>query len=253
MAMLIRTGSATVSLLAYAATNWPIPFVIPPGWSASWKHWDYLLKLFALSPYLLRLPQIEMLMNVKYAIPGQVRPIIYSDVRETLMSHDATRASHAHAAPDTVEEIVLLVAAAPTPEGVPMVKLEPDAEGEAALARILERDASVIPLLESDFLGYAPRATEPDEGLMSADEAKARQKEKFMQAIRNVEAYVPQTEELKANARELADLRAVGSPELLEQEGLDKDKEANAQMRVHLEDAKEKLKQGIEEGLDGIV
>jgi hypothetical protein len=53
-----------------------------------------------------------------------------------------------------------------------------------------------------------------------------------MQAIRNVEVYVAQTED------ELADLRAVGSPELLEQEGLDKDEEAHAKMRLHLEDAK---------------
>ncbi|KAJ7923432.1 hypothetical protein B0H13DRAFT_1979801 [Mycena leptocephala] len=207
-----------------------------------------------------------MLVNVKYAIPGQVRPIIYSDARECVLfwteipqdpdeppdavldgaghvfllncrtfelyTYDGTHAKHA---PDTVEEIVLLVAAAPTPEGVPMVKLEPDAEGEAALQRILDRDASVIPLLESDFLGYAPRATEPDEELMSADEAAARQKEKFTQAIRNIEAYVAQTEEeLAADATELADLRAVG--------GLDKDEEAHAKMRVHLEDAKEKLK-----------
>lgn len=71
---------------------------------------------------------------------------------------------------------------------------------------------------------------------MSADEAAARQREKFTQAIRNVDAYVVQTEE------ELADLRKVGSAELLEQEGLDKDEEAHAKMRVHLEDAKEKLK-----------
>jgi hypothetical protein len=32
----------------------------------------------------------------------------------------------------------------------------------------------------------------------------------------------------------------VGSPELLEQEGLDKDEGAHTKMRVHLEDAKEK-------------
>jgi 5-bromo-4-chloroindolyl phosphate hydrolysis protein len=49
-------------------------------------------------------------------------------------------------------------------------------------------------------------------------------------------------EELAADAAELADLRAVGSPELLEQDGLDKNEEAHAKMRVHLEDAKEKLK-----------
>jgi hypothetical protein len=103
--------------------------------------------------------------------------------------------------PDTVEEIVLLVAAAPTPEGVPMVKLEPDPEGEAALVRILERDASVIPLLESNFLGYAPRATEPDEELMRADEAEGKAHTGDM----DIEAYVAQTEaELPADAVELA-------------------------------------------------
>jgi hypothetical protein len=78
---------------------------------------------------------------------------------------------------------------------------------------------------------------------MSADEAEARQKEKFMQAIRNVEVYVVQTEEeLAADAVELVDLRAVGSPELLEQEELKKDEEAHAEMRVHLEDARERVK-----------
>ncbi|KAJ7923422.1 hypothetical protein B0H13DRAFT_60905 [Mycena leptocephala] len=259
MVMLIRPVSGTASLLAHAATNWPMPSVIPPGWSASWKHWDYLLTLLALNPYFLRLPQI---VNVKYAIPGQVHPIIFSGARECVLfwteiphdpdgplldcrtielyTYDATRAKQAA---DTVEEIMLLVAAAPSPSDVPMLKLEPDAEGEAALACILERDPSVIPLLESNFLGCALRATEPDEELMSADEAEARHSEKFTQAIRNVEAYVAQTEaDLAADAAELTDLLAVGSPELLEQEGLDKDEEAHAKMWVHVEDAKEKFK-----------
>jgi hypothetical protein len=61
-----------------------------------------------------------------------------------------------------------------------MVKLEPDAEGEAALQHIFDRDPTVISLLESDFLGYTLRAAEPDEELMSADEAAARQREKLM-------------------------------------------------------------------------
>jgi hypothetical protein len=156
-----------------------------------------------------------------------------------LYTYDAACAKHA---PDTVE-IVLLVAAAPSPSDMPMFKLSPDPEGEAALACILDRDTTVIPLLENDFLGYALRVTEPDEELVSAEEAEARQEEKFIQAIRNVEAYVAETEEeLAADKAELADLRAVGLSELLEQEGLDKDEEAHPKMRVHLEDAKEKLK-----------
>jgi hypothetical protein len=49
-------------------------------------------------------------------------------------------------------------------------------------------------------------------------------------------------EEFAADAAELTELRAVGSPELLEQKGLDKDDETHAKMPVHLEDAKERLK-----------
>ena len=73
--------------------------------------------------------------------------------------------------------LLLLVAAAPTPAGVPMLKLEPDPDGAAALARILARDPAVIPVLEEEFLGYAPRATERAEELLSADAAHARHKE----------------------------------------------------------------------------
>jgi 5-bromo-4-chloroindolyl phosphate hydrolysis protein len=63
---------------------------------------------------------------------------------------------------------------------------------------------------------------------------------------------VAQTEEeFAADAAELANLQAVGSPELLEQEGLDKHEEAHAKIRVHLEDAKEKLK--ALRKMDGVV
>ncbi|KAJ7752885.1 hypothetical protein B0H16DRAFT_780883 [Mycena metata] len=80
-----NSGPTTAALLAYAQTHWPAPSVIPPGWSADWRKWDYLLTLFAFSPYFLRLPQIEMLVNVKYAIPGEVRPIMFSTARESVV------------------------------------------------------------------------------------------------------------------------------------------------------------------------
>ncbi|KAJ6551537.1 hypothetical protein B0H19DRAFT_1158070 [Mycena capillaripes] len=269
-----HSGPTTAALLSYAVKNWPAPAVIPAGWSADWKQWDYLLTLFAFSPYFLRLPQIEMLVNVKYGIPGEVRPIMYSDARESvvfsteiptdpdapddapdgaghvfllncrtfeLYTYDPARPEHA---PDTIEELALLIAAAPTPEGVPMVQLQPDPDGEAALQRVLARDATVIPLLESDFLGYAPRATEPEQELVSADAAAEAQKQKLAEAIRKVRAYVVETEaELALDEAELADLRTDGSPELQDKEdGVRLDEEAHAQMRVALEEAKAKLK-----------
>ncbi|KAJ7064569.1 hypothetical protein C8F01DRAFT_1354005 [Mycena amicta] len=49
------------------------------------KNWDYLRTLFAYSLYFLRLPQIHMLVNVKYAIPGDVKPVMYSSKHEVLV------------------------------------------------------------------------------------------------------------------------------------------------------------------------
>ncbi|KAJ7304519.1 hypothetical protein DFH08DRAFT_945155 [Mycena albidolilacea] len=289
-----HSGPTTASLLAYGAAHWPAPDVLPAGWSADWARWDYLLTLFAFSPYFLRLPQIEMLVNVKYGIPGEVRPIMYSDAREMLLfstevldqpdesdsdsgapeartaqpqkpaqdgdgagfvfllncrtfelwTYDPDVSTSPQNAPSTIQELVLLVAAAPTPAGVPMLKLEPDPEGEAALARILARDPTVIPVLEEEFLGYAPRATERAEELLSADDVHARHKEKWGDAILKLRVYVKETEtELEADERELADLRATGSAELRESEGdnFRLDEAAHAQMRAALAETKGKL------------
>ncbi|KAJ7056345.1 hypothetical protein C8F01DRAFT_1155795 [Mycena amicta] len=80
-----NSGPTTAALLAYAESHWLPPTVVPSGWSTDWKKWDYLLTLFAYSPYFLRLPQIEMLVNVKYAIPGEVKPVMYSSEHEALV------------------------------------------------------------------------------------------------------------------------------------------------------------------------
>ncbi|KAF8217196.1 hypothetical protein K438DRAFT_1798431 [Mycena galopus ATCC 62051] len=279
-----NSGPTTASLLAYAAANWQSPSVIPPGWSTDWKRWDYLLTFFAFSPYFLRLPQIEMLVNVRYGIPGEVRPIMYSDARESVLfstelDHDPNDPDsdaapppdgagfvfllncrtfelwtydpdRGDAAPDTIEELVLLVGAAPTPEGVPMVKVETDPEGEEALQRILDRDPGVIPILESDFLGYAPRPTDRAEELVNADDADAAHREKFANAIRELRAYVKETEEeLRRDEAELADIRMTGdmdqgSPESHEsEETFRTDADAHAQIRVALEDTKARLRE----------
>ncbi|KAJ7812180.1 hypothetical protein B0H14DRAFT_3879760 [Mycena olivaceomarginata] len=81
----IPQGARRSLLVAYGAAHWPAPDVLPASWSADWARWDHPLTLFAFSPYFLRLPQIEMLVSVKYGIPGEVRPIMYSNAREALL------------------------------------------------------------------------------------------------------------------------------------------------------------------------
>ncbi|KAF7356025.1 hypothetical protein MVEN_00932000 [Mycena venus] len=250
-----NSGPTTATLLAYAAAHWPAPSVLPPRWSANWRDWDYLLTLFAFSPYFLRLPQIEMLVNVKYGIPGEVRPIMYCDgagkgkdkegdwvllsaeipaeAMEDLEPSEA-QPEEAGVGEDGAGYVFLLNCRtfdiwtarrarrrrvlivrppslpSPSPKTSPCPNSPPDPAGESALARILARDASVIPLLESDFLGYAPRPTERAEELLSADAAHAAHKAKWKDAIERVREYVKEMEaELRGSEEEVGDLRAV--------------------------------------------
>ncbi|KAJ7750104.1 hypothetical protein DFH07DRAFT_1062214 [Mycena maculata] len=266
-----NSGPTTAALLAYAEAQWASPSVIPPGWSTDWRNWDYLLTFFAFSPYFLRLPQIEMLVNIKYAVQGEVRPLMYSPTRDalvfqidlsdgpgvggegaaeiflldcramTLWTYDADQATNT---PDTIDELVLLIGAAPTPEGVPMMQLEPDPEGEAALKRVLARDASVIPLLEDEFLGYAPRVTKEEEELANVDEEDKARKTKLAEAITRARGYVAQAEEeLRLEGRDLRALRAEqesGSEENIKAE-IRQDMTALAEMREAVDEAKAKL------------
>ncbi|KAJ7085011.1 hypothetical protein C8R43DRAFT_1115407, partial [Mycena crocata] len=276
-----KSGPTTAALLGYAETHWLPPPVVPPGWSTDWKRWPYLLTFFAYSPYFLRLPQIEMLVNIKYNIPGEVRPIMYSNEREEvvlsidlpaladlveegdevsssdkvdtdaapaqvlllncrtfdLYTYDVDKEGSLDDAPETVDELVLLIAAAPTPEGVPMMRLAPDPEGEATLKRVLDRDESVIPLLESDFLGYAPRATTREDEMVNPDKVDAEVREKFAEAIRNARTHIAEAEEeLRLDAEDLKELQ-----QSQEAEDLDRDEEAHTQMRIAVAEAKEKL------------
>ncbi|KAJ6602752.1 hypothetical protein DFH09DRAFT_900028 [Mycena vulgaris] len=254
-----NSGPTTAALLAYAAAHWPPPPVLPAGWRADWDKWPHLLTLFAYSPYFLRLPQIEMLVAVRHAVPGEVRPLMYHPTRDALvfqidvadedegdgenegaqifyMDCDKFELwTYARGDADTVDELVLLIGAAATPESVPLVRLPPDPAGAEALKRILSRDASVIPVLEEEFLGYAPRATTPEEELQSADAADRSVRDRLEEAIRSARGYIMDAEkELRVERRDL---------EAGRKEGLDVrvDEAAHAEVRAAVEEAKEKL------------
>nr|GAT57516.1 predicted protein [Mycena chlorophos] len=289
---LVNSGPTTAALLAYADAHWPSPppEVTPAGWSTDWKNWDYLLTLFAYSPYYLRLPQIEMLVNVKYEVPGEVRPIMYHPTEETLIfiiereaSDDEGNAKEGdgeqvggaeiyylncrtfdlfafdpdHApnipVPEDIEELVTLIGTAPAPasESIPLVQLEPSPDGEAALKRILERDESVIPLLAADFLGYTPKATTPEQELADPDEIDKTRRAKLAEAIQNAREYIRETEEeLEKEAADVQMMRAKGQLPVTPGD----EEQAYAHMRAALQEAKGKLKEleAVWEGKYGV-
>ncbi|CAK5279933.1 unnamed protein product [Mycena citricolor] len=239
-----HSGPTTAALVSYAEGNWPKPDTVPEGWSTSWKDWEYLLTFFAYSPYYLRLPQIEMLVNIKHAIPGNVRPVMYSKARDAMIflvdiytGEEGTggttvfllncrtnklftyQPADRTKVPQNVMGLLELIAGLSDLEAAPMIQLEADKDGSAVLQR----------------------PTTPEEEMMNPDEERKGMLMRLEEAIANVRAFIVQAEaELSVDEIELAKLKEQGMV-LPAKEGYQLDENAHAQFRQSLVEAKEKL------------
>ncbi|KAJ7714704.1 hypothetical protein B0H14DRAFT_3901733 [Mycena olivaceomarginata] len=162
-----------------------------------------------------------MLVSVQYGMPGEVCPIMYSDTHaappiaralsySSIATHLSSGRTTPTAAPDTIEELVLLVGAAPKSEGVLMMKVETDPEGGDALQRSLDRDPVAIPGAISSG-GHVPRPTDCEEKLVNADDADAAHRDRFANGIQELRSYVKEAEEQLR--RDEVDIRMTGNVE----------------------------------------
>ncbi|KAF5389012.1 hypothetical protein D9757_005160 [Collybiopsis confluens] len=151
---------------------WPTPTVpIPSGWSASWEEWDMLTSIYWTSREYLMLPQIEQLINIYYGLPGETRPIVFSDggfvftivggpseffLFEYGDESRVFKLSSSADGPLTESSVVELLG---TPDKIVFEPLKPSEEGTLVLQKIMSRDRTVIPELEK-ILGYRPEHTE---------------------------------------------------------------------------------------------
>ncbi|KAG5652119.1 hypothetical protein H0H81_006256 [Sphagnurus paluster] len=172
-----------LAILSRATQVWPAPPSIPAGWSASWADWSYLLTFYWLSPYFLMLPQIEMLVNIRYALPGETRPVLFQNdsqrfVFTTVLNPNrfflfdgAANALFRIKGARDESALVAIMAQGEHALQAALIPMVPNPEGDAALARILDRDGSVVPLLAEKFLDYTPVPTTPwEEGHGAADD-----------------------------------------------------------------------------------
>ena len=169
---------------------WPAPeSALPPDWSTAWESWPYLFTFYWLSPYYLMIPQISLLLNIRHAIRGHARPVMFrqpSDSNEspefifrvdrhepreqTFYLCDCTSLELRQIEGIHDEETLLermrsdaeAYVGAALAHSLPLIHVSPDPDGEQALERILERDESVIPLLAEKYLDYMPEATTPE-------------------------------------------------------------------------------------------
>jgi len=138
------------------------------------------------------LPQIEMLVNIKHRIPGETRPILFSTTKNAFiftLVEDATQLFYADGEKGEVwrlegvrgeDELVSVMSQQGGEEKVKemMNKVEPDEEGQNVLARILESDETVIPVLADKFLDYTPIKSMPwEEGGFVGDVEMSEEEE----------------------------------------------------------------------------
>jgi hypothetical protein len=153
------------AVIARAKEVWPCPPIIPAGWSCSWEHWSYLLTFYWLSPYYLMLPQIEMIVNIRYRIPGETRPILFSneqqsfiftlvdDERRFFMCNIAEQALWEFMGVEDEENLVQRMDDDFGALESEMKMLVPDEEGEECVKRILARGHTGVS--GEDFGPYA--------------------------------------------------------------------------------------------------
>ncbi|KAF5382205.1 hypothetical protein D9615_004386 [Tricholomella constricta] len=185
-------------ILARTKQVWPCPRALPPGWSCKWEDWAYLLTFYWLSPYYLMLPQIEMVVNIRHRIPGETRPILFSNERQAFvftlvdsprqffLFDGAGSVLYRVAGISNEQALVQLMTQGDDAFQAKLQLVPPDEEGEEALMRILARDATVIPLLAEKFLDYTPVPTKQwEEGNLPVDEEFPM--EEFLQDLQGLE------------------------------------------------------------------
>ncbi|KAM6497427.1 hypothetical protein JOM56_007900 [Amanita muscaria] len=165
------------TIVAYAKSIWPPPCRLPSSsphndWSSAWESWPYLLTFYWHSPHYLQIPQIDMIANILYRLPGRTRGVLFSNERcqfiftfhknpnrfflydmyeERLYEFEGVRDEDQLVSRIEIEE----------KEKWGLKLLEPDPDGQDAIRRIMERDESVIPVLTEQFLDYTPEHTTP--------------------------------------------------------------------------------------------
>ncbi|KAF9077164.1 hypothetical protein BDP27DRAFT_599441 [Rhodocollybia butyracea] len=177
------------------------------GWSADWEHWDMLLSIYWTSPQYLMLPQIEMVVNLLFGIPGETRPIVYREdcfvftmvdrpSEFYLLQWEGPNLSKIRNAA-TESSVVELLS---DTDDLDLEVLEVSEEGAVALQRIMDRDSTVIPELEK-FLGYVPQHTELSEerpDIYQEELEKMTEDERIAETQRLMQALEERSPEFKA-------------------------------------------------------
>ncbi|KAI4520866.1 hypothetical protein K523DRAFT_247261 [Schizophyllum commune Tattone D] len=159
----------------------------PPRIPGNWARFPYFMTYIPPSPYYLMLPQLQMVVNIKYGLKGAVVPQMYDPKHEALvfamrrwdegdveaaapryywlhcptgevsefLLPDMSGAEESLAARwESAEESLTELLSAVSVQEAPQIPLEADAKGLAIIERIMNRDPTVIDVLEKEYFGF---------------------------------------------------------------------------------------------------
>ncbi|KAL1731262.1 hypothetical protein EV714DRAFT_209262 [Schizophyllum commune] len=159
----------------------------PPRIPGNWARFPYFMTYIPPSPYYLMLPQLQMVINIKYGLKGAVVPQMYDPKHEALVFamrrwdegdveaaapryywlHCPTGEASEFLLPDmsgaeeslaarweSAEESLTELLSAVSVQEAPQMPLEADPKGLAIIERIMNRDPTVIDVLEKEYFGF---------------------------------------------------------------------------------------------------
>ncbi|KAF4569781.1 hypothetical protein EYR36_009582 [Pleurotus pulmonarius] len=208
----------TASVIQEITSLWPTLETLPAGWSDEWETWPYFFTYFWRSPYFLRLPSLQMIVNIQHQIPGIIEPVMYSTTSESVVAFMVNDVCYvARVAGGSIglwsledlktdEEIFEFLENNRWKEREPLLPTE---QGMATVQRIRDRDPMVTrTLYEEGYLDFEPQPTTEEEEMMdfeqrSVEDESGEDEAEVNQSLSEIEKYLESLEDLNPTPEEL--------------------------------------------------
>ncbi|KAF9499612.1 hypothetical protein BDN71DRAFT_1441756 [Pleurotus eryngii] len=208
----------TKSVIREITSLWPTLETLPSGWSDEWETWPYFFTYFWRSPYFLRLPSLQMIVNIQHQIPGIIEPVMYSTTSESVVAFMVNDVCYVARVAGggiglwsledlkTDEEIFEFLENNRWKERDPLL---PTDQGMATVQRIRDRDPTVTKTLyEEGYLDFKPQPTTEEEEMedfeqLAIEDESGEDGAEVDKNLSEIEKYLESLEDLSPTPEEL--------------------------------------------------
>ncbi|KAJ8695129.1 hypothetical protein PTI98_007744 [Pleurotus ostreatus] len=208
----------TKSVIQEITSLWPTLETLPSGWSDEWETWPYFFTYFWRSPYFLRLPSLQMIVNIQHQIPGIIEPVMYSTTSESVVAFMVNDVCYvARVAGGSIglwsledlktdQDIFEFLENNRWKERDPLLPTE---QGMATVQRIRDRDPTVTKTLyEEGYLDFEPQPTTEEEEMedfeqRAMEDDRGEDEAEVDQNLSEIEKYLEWLEDLNPTPEEL--------------------------------------------------